>query len=186
MPIREANINDLERIREIYIPYIVNTAISFEYIPPSSDEFIKRYNNISGQFPWLVYETDGIIAGYAYASKAFERAAYSWDADLSIYIDEKYHRKGIGRSLYSAIENILLIQGYYNIYAIVSDLNENSRVFHKSMGYTEIAHFDDIGFKFGKWHSLTWFRKILPHDGDPTEMPVSWEKLKSRYQFPNA
>ena len=85
--IRMASLEDCERIREIYAPYILQTAVSFETEVPSVETFCERMKSIQSQFPWLVCEIDGKIAGYAYASKHGQRAAYQWSVDVSIYLD---------------------------------------------------------------------------------------------------
>ena len=85
MPIRPATVQDIPRILEIYAPYIQNTAISFEYTVPDLEEFTQRFLKITNPFPWLVWEENGTVFGYAYGSLPFERAAYQWSASASIY-----------------------------------------------------------------------------------------------------
>ena len=98
--IRAATIKDVPEILDIYAPYILNTAITFEYDVPSLSEFEQRFSSISNDHPWLVWEEDGTILGYAYGEKAFVRAAYQWAADLAIYLRPEAQGKGIGRKLY--------------------------------------------------------------------------------------
>ena len=75
MPIRPATLRDVPRILEIYGPYVENTAISFEYAVPGIEEFTQRFLKITQQFPWLVWEEEGVVLGYAYGNRPFERAA---------------------------------------------------------------------------------------------------------------
>lgn len=102
--LRDAALRDVRDMLEIYRPYILETAYTFEYDVPSLEEFEARFRKITGAFPWLVWEEDGEILGYAYGSRAFERAAYQWDADLSIYLRRDCRGRGVGRQLYTELE----------------------------------------------------------------------------------
>lgn len=177
--IREAVLQDLPAILEIYRPYILETAYTFEYEVPSLEDFRQRFLTITEQHPWLVWEENGEILGYAYGEKAFGRAAFQWDADLAIYLRPECHGRGIGRALYAAVEEILRRQGYMVAYGVVTSSNAGSCAFHRAMGYRELAVFPACGWKFDRWHGVTWFEKRL-QDGDPAEPPVSWRKLERR------
>ena len=86
MTYRLASPSDLPAMLAIYRPYVERDTASFEYETPSPEEFAARFGRIAADFPWYVAEESGVVVGYAYASRAFERAAYRWDADLSVYI----------------------------------------------------------------------------------------------------
>ena len=109
--IRFARPSDIPAILDIYGPYVLNTAISFEYTVPGLEEFTQRFREITRQFPWLVWEEDGEILGYAYGSLPFGRAAYRWCAASSIYLAPNAQGRGIGRKLYTALETLLRKQG---------------------------------------------------------------------------
>jgi len=98
MAIRIATIEDLDQILSIYRPYVENTTVSFEYEAPTMDEFRARFEEITAQFPWLVWEDSGMIAGYTYACAPFSRAAYRWCAEPSIYLHPDFHGKGLAES----------------------------------------------------------------------------------------
>ena len=130
MSIRLAAETDLPRILAIYAPYVEHTTISFEYTPPTPDEFRQRFLKITARFPWLVWEEQGEILGYAYACAPFERAAYQWCCEPSIYLRPDAQGRGIGRKLYTALEELMKLQGYRNVYAIITAANETSVAFH--------------------------------------------------------
>ncbi len=159
--IRFANLNDTEEILNIYATYVKNTIVSFEYEVPSILEFEKRIISISETLPYIVYEVDKKIVGYAYASKHAQRAAYCYDVDLSVYIDSNYHGKKIGTELYNTLFSILKQQGYYNAYAAIAIPNDKSINFHKSHGFKEVGIYHNIGYKFNKWIDLIWLEKNL-------------------------
>lgn len=174
MSIRIATKTDLPRILQIYGPYVENTTYSFEYTVPSLEAFSRRFDEITAQFPWLVWEEDGVVAGYAYGSAPFHRAAYSWCAEVSIYLAPEFQGRGIGRKLYAALEAILQKQGYRTVYSIVTSENVSSIAFHEAVGYTFLAHFPDCGYKFGRWLGITWLQKQLSSGDTPISAPFPW------------
>lgn len=165
--IRLAGEEDIEDIREIYRPYVEKTTVSFEWELPSREEFMARFQRITKEFPWLVYDINGKTAGYAYSERVFERTAYQWSVDMAVYIHPDYHNRGAGRKLYHALEELLKLQGYINVYALVTKQNHASVAFHKAEGYTEVAGFPHAGFKMGQWLEVIWFQKTL------LECPIS-------------
>jgi phosphinothricin acetyltransferase len=174
--IRFATKADVAAILNIYRPYILTTAYTFEYDVPSLEDFTKRFETISGEFPWLVWEENGEILGYAYGERAFVRAAYQWDADLAIYLRQDVLGKGIGKALYGVVEEILRRQGYFVAYGIVTTANAGSCAFHEAMGYEKAAEFHRCGFKFGQWHGTVWYEKRL-RNGLPQVPPVSLHQI---------
>lgn len=174
--IRNATLADVPAILDIYSPYILNTTITFEYDVPTISEFEQRFLFITQNFPWLVWEEDGKILGYAYAERPFVRAAYQWAADLAIYLAPEAQGKGIGRKLYEAVEDVIRRQGYFLCYGIVTSANDKSRAFHEAMGYHIAAEFPNCGFKFGNWYGTIWYEKRL-RSGLPEKPPVSWREI---------
>ena len=177
MSIRPATVADLPRILEIYAPYVEHTAISFEYTVPTLAEFTDRFLGITAQFPWLVWEENGAVLGYAYGSLPFERAAYQWSAEASIYLRPEARGKGIGRKLYAALEEILKKQGYRKVYAIITTANEASVAFHQAVGYRHTATFPDCGYKFGQWYGTVWLEKDLNTWPAPPKSPIPVTEL---------
>ncbi len=166
--IRNAEIKDAERLREIYSYYVENTAVSFEYHTPSLSEFEKRIENISRNYPYLVCEEDGKILGYVYASAYSSREAYSWTAATSIYLDKDCRRKGIGAKLYEELERLLKQQEIATVLAGVAFienedeyLTHDSYLFHTKMGYRKAAHLIKVGKKFDRWYDILWMQKMI-------------------------
>ena len=177
--IRFATIEDAEAILAIYAEYIINTGVTFEIEVPTIEEFRERMRRITEQFPWLVCEIDGEIAGYAYGSKHGERAAYRWSADLSVYIDEKFHRRGIASALYRAVMELLRLQGYYTVYAGVSTPNEKSEAFHGAFGFRNLGEFKNVGYKLGMWRGVAWYEMPLSeYVAEPAETTAIGELRK--------
>lgn len=172
MPIRMAAPKDLPEILAIYTPYVTDTPFSFEYTVPSLECFTERFLAITAQFPWLVWEEDGKILGYAYGSAPFDRAAYQWCAEDSIYLHPDAQGRGIGRQLHEALEKLLIMQGYQKIYAIITSENKGSLAFHQAMGYRFVAHFPECGYKFEKTYDTIWMEKRLNCSTLPNKTPT--------------
>lgn len=177
MSVRQATVQDVSRILEIYAPYVKNTAISFEYTVPTPEEFTRRFLGITAQFPWLVWEENGTVLGYAYGSAPFERAAYQWSAEASIYLCPEACGKGIGKKLYTALEKLLQNQGYRKIYAIITTANEPSIAFHEAVGYRHTATMPDCGYKLGSWYGTVWMEKDLNTWDTPPHEPIPIHRL---------
>ena len=101
--IRSARLEDAAALLGIYAPYVEKTAITFELVPPGPDEFGQRMEQIMRKYPYLVWEEEGNILGYAYASDFHPRAAYRFCAEMTVYVAEHARGRGIGRTLYSAL-----------------------------------------------------------------------------------
>ena len=175
LTIRMATTADAEELLEIYIPYITDTAITFEYDIPSVSEFTDRMRQTQRKYPYLVAIVDGKIIGYAYASAFKARAAYDWSVETTIYLTPDCQGKGYGKRLYYALEDVLRKQNIINLnaciaYATVEDahLNNTSASFHKHLGYKKVAHFTQCGYKFGTWYDMIWMEKMLgEHPAQP-------------------
>ena len=175
--IRMATCDDIPETLEIYAPYVLTTTSTFEYDVPCKKEFTQRFLKYTGQFPWLVWEENGELLGYAYASAPFERAAYSWCAEPSVYLRPEAKGRGIGKKLYGALEALLQKQGYRKLLALVTSENAASIAFHEKMGYRICGRFSDCGFKFGRWLSLIWMEKNLNFVENPSAFPVKWMSI---------
>lgn len=176
--IRVATPKDGEALLNIYKGYIEKTAITFETEVPSVEEFSKRIENTLPRFPWLVCEIDGAVAGYAYASKHRERAAYQWSADLSIYVDERYHRRHIATALYQVLAETLRLQGYYTAFAGVTTPNPKSEAFHTAYGFKSIGVFQNVGYKQGQWRGVQWFQYTLSDYVKEPMTPKAFPEVK--------
>ncbi len=177
MSIRFATEKDLPAMLAIYRPYVENTTYSFEYDVPCLRTFTQRFYDHVDQFPWLVWEEEGVVLGYAYAGAPWERAAYRWCAEVSIYLHESVHGKGIGRQLYAVLEDILTRQGYRVAYALITTENTGSVAFHEKLGYTYHSTFENCGYKMGRWLGVIWLQKWLNPLGQPAAFPKKWTEV---------
>ena len=172
--LRIATPADIPAILNIYAPYVLSSTATFEYTVPTLEEFTLRFEAITAQYPWLVWEEDGSILGYAYASAPYTRAAYAWCAEPSIYLRPDARGRGIGTRLYAALEAILEKQGYHILYALVTAENGESIAFHEKFSYKKQAFFPDCGVKFGRWLGIFWMEKRLKTVEIPMDPPTPW------------
>ena len=168
---------DAKGILAIYAPYIESTSFTFETEVPSVEEFAERISTYLINWPWLVCEIDGRIAGYAYATKHRERTAYQWCTESSVYIHDDYQKAGIGKALYTALFEILKRQGFNNVYAVINLPNEKSVAFHESCGFEYFATYEKVGYKLGQWKNVGWWRLIINEFGDNPGTPIPFYKL---------
>jgi L-amino acid N-acyltransferase YncA len=175
--IRVADELDAQAIAGIYAPAITDSSTSFELAPPDAQEMWRRVVAIQRQYPWLVYESSKTVLGYVYASTHSERAAYRWSVDVTAYIRHDAHRRGIARALYTALFDILVLQGYRTACAGITLPNSASVRMHAAMGFEKVGVYHNVGYKFGKWHDVGWYeRPLAEHVLEPPE-PVAFPAL---------
>lgn len=182
--IRAAVPDDAKELLEIYAPYIERSAISFENTVPTVANFRKRISDTLKTYPYLVLVCENEILGYAYAAPFKNRPAYNWCVETTIYVKHGYARRGLGKKLYSALENILRSQNILNMNACIAHtsgaseyLTNASEEFHKKMGFKKAAHFSQCGFKFGKWFDMVWMQKIIGPHTEKTKAIIPFSEL---------
>lgn len=177
MDIRVATARDAAAILQIYGPYITDTSYTFEIEIPTEESFAERINDYLHTYPWLVCEIDGVLAGYAYGSKHRERIAYQWSAECSVYVHDDFHREGVGTALYSALIEILKLQQFRNLYAVINLPNEKSVAFHEKMGFEYFATYKHVGYKLGKWKNVGWWQLQLNEYSLEPEPPIKFSEM---------
>ncbi|WP_298463363.1 GNAT family N-acetyltransferase [uncultured Mitsuokella sp.] len=184
--IRVATPDDAEALLAVYAPYVTDTAISFECEVPTIEEFRRRIAHTLQRYPYLVALRDGAIAGYAYAGPFVGRAAYDWSVETSIYVARHARRAGLGRALYTALENILREMGVLNLNACIGYpkkedeyLTTNSVDYHRHLGYAWVGRFHDSGCKFGRWYDMVWMEKIIGNHPENPEPIRSFPEVRA-------
>lgn len=148
--IRLAKNTDAEAIVTIYNHYILNTVVSFEESILSSEDMILRINKVRGVgLPWMVAENDSEIVGYAYAAPWNERCAYRYTVEVSVYIANSAYSQGWGTRLYEALFAELRAANMRIVIAGIALPNPASVALHEKFSMKKVAHFAEIGFKFG-------------------------------------
>ena len=181
---------DSHEILEIYKPYILNTAITFEYDIPTLEDFTNRIVSTLKRYPYIVAIEDNQIVGYAYASEFKNRKAYDWAVETSIYIKQGFHGKGYGKKLYQVLEDILKKQNILNVNACISctdtedeHLTNDSIYFHQHLGYSIVGKFHSCGYKFNKWFDMVWLEKSLNEHTVPVKDVIPFNQISNNINF---
>jgi len=158
--IRDAKPTDSGSICAIYNPYIINTTISFETEPVSEKEMAERILN-NGKLPWILYEENDQILGYAYAYKWRVRQAYRYSVESGVYMDSNATERGLGTLLYTELINRLKSMNIHVVIGGIALPNPASIALHEKFGFEKVAHFKDVGFKFDKWIDVGYWELVL-------------------------
>lgn len=159
--IRDAGAADAPALLDIYRPFVLDTAVSFELTPPTVSEFESRIASAQSEWAWLVAERAGEVAGYAYASAFRTRAAYRFTVEVSAYVHPSHRGHGLAGGLYRRLFEILIAKGFCNAYAGIALPNDASVAFHKSLGFAPVGVFHRAGWKFGEWRDVSWWEVRL-------------------------
>lgn len=159
--IRDVNIQDAEQIVNIYNYYVLNSIVTFDEFPFSEQDFKERIKTISSQYPFIVFEEDHQILGYAYANMFRQKPAYNKTVETTIYLKNDVQGKHIGTELYSELLKILKDQNYHAIIGGLTLPNSASVRLHEKLGFKQVAHFKEVGFKFNTWLDVGFWELIF-------------------------
>ncbi len=157
--IRNAAAADARAICEIYNYYIEHTRISFEEEPVSDEVMENRIAGVQKSLPWLVWEEDGEIRGYAYATPWRVRSAYRFSVESTVYISKEFRGGGIGRKLYTALLEELEQRKIHKVIAGITQPNRASTGLHEALGFVKCALFTEVGYKMGEWADVGYWEK---------------------------
>ena len=161
-PIRTAIASDADRIAEIYNHYVRHTVVTFEEEPVSGEEMRRRMDDVfASSLPWVVGEIDGQVVGYAYATKWKARSAYRFSVETTVYLADGLSKQGFGTRLYEELFRRLRGQGIHAAIGGIALPNDASVALHEKFGMRKVAHFEQVGFKFGKWVDVAYWERIL-------------------------
>ena len=185
--IRFAKPEDAKELLKIYAYYVTDTAISFETEVPSEEEFKLRIEEVLKSYPFIVACKDDEILGYAYLHSFVGRKAYELSAETTIYLNPDKKKMGIGKKLYSVLEDIAKEQNITNLYSCSGYvdkedeyLNNNSVQFHEHIGFRMVGKFENCGHKFGRWYHMVWMEKIIGEHKEIKEF-LKYSDIKSFY-----
>lgn len=159
--IRSAGRHDALACAAIYAPFVSDTWVSFELDPPDAAEMARRIAQCQQGHAWLVAEREGRVIGYAYGSAHRTRAAYDRSCDVTVYVDAGQTRRGVGRSLYSALLPILAARGLHAAFAGIALPNVGSIGLHEAMGFEHVGVYREVGWKLGGWRDVGWWQRLL-------------------------
>lgn len=170
--IRAAGAGDDAAMAAVYAPYVLDTVVSFEEVPPTAAEVAAR--RASG-LPWLVAEEDGAVVGFAYAAPHRARAGYRWSVDVSVYLAPAACGRGLGTALYEVLLPTVARLGYVSAYAGVALPNDASVRLHERMGFSAVGVYRGVGFKHGRWVDVGWWQRPLVDPPPSPAEPRRWD-----------
>lgn len=160
--IRLATTDDAAVIAQIYNHYIASTTVTFEENALAEAEMAERVTSTLGsELPWLVFENDGVVLGYAYASPWSGRCAYRYSAEITVYLDPNAVGQGVGTTLYEALLRELKQRDYRTVIGGIALPNEASIALHEKFGMKKVGHFEEVGFKFDRWIDVGYWQGKL-------------------------
>lgn len=172
--LRFASPADAEALLAVYAGYI-DTPVTFECTLPTAEEFRRRIEDTARDYPYLVCEISGRVAGYAYAHRHMAREAYQWNAELSVYLDRSFHALGLGTRMYTALMDILRLQGVRNVFGCVTLPNDKSVGLHESLGFVRVGTYSMAGYKCDAWRDVCWYQKQI---GEYTAPPAPFRSIR--------
>jgi L-amino acid N-acyltransferase YncA len=159
--LRHCKPTDAAQICEIYNHYVRDTVVTFEEAPVPEAEMARRIADFTARLPWLVWEVDAVILGYAYATPWKARAAYRHAVESSIYLAPAATGRGLGSRLYTALIADLRQRGLHCVIGGAALPNPASVTLHERLGFMKVAEFREVGFKFGRWIDVAYWELML-------------------------
>lgn len=159
--IRQVKTSDAKLICGIYNHYVINTTITFEEEPVDEKEMTKRIETITASFPWVVYEEDNELAGYAYITEWRNRSAYRYSAESTVYLKPEHKSKGIGSALY---ERLIEESKKLTLHSLIGGIalpNNASIALHEKLNFKKVAHFQQVGYKLNQWIDVGYWQLFL-------------------------
>lgn len=149
--IRSVTVEDAAPILGIYEPVVRESVATFELEPPPVDEMGRRIADVTAAYPWLVYEREGTVVGYAYAAAYHQRPAYAWTCEVSVYVGDGARGTGAGKALLEELLARLGAAGFVNVVARIALPNDSSVKLFESRGFEHVGTMRGIGYKLGRW-----------------------------------
>lgn len=152
--IRSVQINDAKALLDIYNYYVLNTTATFDIEPLTLNVFIQKIEQIVAEYPFIVFEEDNDILGYAYGSKFRPKPAYNHTVESTVYVKHNVHGKQIGTKLYAKLLELLGQGNFHIVLGVLTLPNEASVKLHKKFGFKQVAELKEVGLKFKQWQNV--------------------------------
>ncbi len=156
--IRPFKIQDTQQLLDIYNYYVLNSVATFDIEPLAFETFSNKINSINKDFPFVVFEENNTILGFAYGSKFRPKPAYNSTVEVTVYIKHTAHGKQIGTKIYSELITRLKHQNFHSAIGVLTLPNEASVKLHEKFGFKQVAELKEVGFKFGKWQNVGFWQ----------------------------
>lgn len=159
--IRPVNIDDAEALLGIYNYYVEHSAVTFDLEPISIEAFKSKIALITANYPFIVFEDQDEILGYAYGSQFRPRPAYRFTVESTVYVKHNVHGRQIGSKLYKVLLELLKEGGFHVVIGVLTLPNTASEKLHERFGFRLVGHFKELGLKFDSWHDIGLYQLML-------------------------
>jgi phosphinothricin acetyltransferase len=167
MQIVDADRSHLEQIAAIYDAVVVSSAATFDLEPPPIDYWERTLETVDhdrGHLLIVAVDDDESVLAYAKSGRFRERAAYDSTCEISIYVAEAAQGRGVGRTLYGRLIELLETSSARLAVGGMTSPNPASAALHESLGFTLVGTFEGVGVKFGRAWDVTWYQRSLQPD----------------------
>lgn len=159
--VRKATAEDAGQICGIYNHYVINTIVTFEEDPVHQKEMEERITHISQKYPWLVYEVNNELVGYAYVTGWRSRSAYRYSGESTVYLKPQYKRQGIGYALYLRLIEESKALSLHSLIGGIALPNNASIALHEKLNFKKVAHFKQVGYKLNQWIDVGYWQLLI-------------------------
>lgn len=173
--IRPARPGDAAPIAAIYDHYARTTPWTFAQSARDPAAYAQEIRE--GLYPFLVWEENGAVTGFACAEMFRPHTAYRWDVELTLYLRPEQTGRGLGSRLMKALLALLRAQGFINAYSCITSSNEASLRLHDRLGFLCLGEFPRTGYKHGQWHGVTWLQYPLQDYAGAPQDPTPFSAL---------
>ena len=160
--IRDATAGDLAAMLAIYNHAVVHTTASYDYTPRSPENQQVWWNvKQAARYPVLVSEVDGMVAGFASYGAFRAWDGYRFTVEHSVYVDERFRRRGIASALVEALLQRAHGAGMHLVVGAIDAANAGSIALHRKLGFEEAGVLKEAGYKFERWLDLAFMSRRL-------------------------
>lgn len=159
--IRHATEQDLPSILAIYNDAVLHLTATFDLSTQTLEERLVWFQQFGERYPLLVAEQDGEVAGYSCLTLFRTKPAYSRTAELSIYLDKRFHGQGIGSALMAELLQLAEERNFHVILSAITGGNETSVNLHRKFGFEFVGNFKEVGYKFDAWQDVWFYQKTM-------------------------
>lgn len=160
--IRNAVAADIPELLEIYNDIIVNTTAVWHDEPHTLEMRQQWFNlKVEQKFPVFVAVENNAVIGFSTVGPFRPWIGFRYTVENSVYVASNSRGKGVAKLLMPPLIESCKQLGIHAIVAGIEAGNEASIAIHEQFGFTEVAHFKEVGFKFNRWLDLKFLELIV-------------------------
>ena len=160
--IRPFEVKDTQAILDIINFNIINSTALYDYnIRTFEQQKLILEDKLLKGFPVIAAEIDSKVVGFGMYSEFRFREAYKFTVEHSVYVNQHFHGRGIGKILLQELIRIAKEQKLHTMIAVIDEENQSSIEFHEKFGFKTVGVIKESGFKFDRWLHSVFMQLIL-------------------------